>query len=99
MRSIKVLVTVFAFLSSLLTAPLASAERIRGVDGRWYELDEKSMQHHNDRRASYGYRSRMVVVAPTSQRHRHVQRRHRHYHAYRNWHDYCRNNWRRDPHC
>ncbi len=101
MRSNKLLFVFLAFLVILLTAPAAYAKRIRGVDGRWYEVDEKALRSHADRRSSYLYGSEGdIAAADASPRHRRNQRRQRHFHAYGgNWHQYCRNNWRRDPRC
>jgi hypothetical protein len=105
MRSMKILAVAVAFFATLLAAPLASAARIRGVDGRWYEVNEQALRHHNDRRGTYSYGSDYSAEAAansgkqTSSIYRQSKHSHRHFHAYRNWYDYCRNNWRRDPNC
>lgn len=113
MLSMKKMLTVLAFLGTLLVAPLASADRYRGVDGRWYETDRHSRYYHDDRRdrrRHYRRSSRnrdvavaaailgtAAIIASNSDRRHH--RRHRSYRGYGSWRNYCRHNWRRDPRC
>lgn len=101
MRSNKLLLVFLTFLVILVVAPAASAKRIRGVDGRWYEVDENALRTHGDRRNSYPHGSDGAAAAVVrSERQRRIHRRHRHFHAYGgDWHQYCRNNWRRDFRC
>ena len=68
MRSMKKMLTVLAFLGTMLVAPLASADRYRGVDGRYYDYDRSSYNDgyyddRRDRRRNYRHSSRNRDVA------------------------------------
>lgn len=112
MRSMKKMLTVLAFLGTLLAAPLASADRYRGVDGRYYDYDRS---HYDDsryerrrhyRRSSGGrdvaiaaaVLGTAAIIASSNNDRRHY-RRSSAYGGYGSWSNYCRHNWRRDPRC
>ncbi len=112
MRSMKKMLTVLAFLGTMLVAPLASADRYRGVDGRYYDYDRSyydDSRHDRRRHHRRSSRNRDVAVAAailgtaaiiaSSNNNRRDYRRSRSYGGYGNWRNYCRHNWRRDPRC
>ena len=110
MRSIKSLLTALAFVGTLLAAPLAAADRYRGVDGHYYEYERNSSYYddRSHRRNSYR-RSRnnrdiavaaaiigTAIIASNNSDRRHYRRSNR---SHRSWASYCRQNWRRDARC
>ena len=102
MNSIKKTLTVLAFLGTLMTAPLASAEHYRGRDGQYYEYDQSYQrgyyrQHRHRRNNDAAIAAAIIgtglIIASSNNN--------RHHRGYRrsSWSDYCARNWRRDPRC
>jgi hypothetical protein len=100
----KQILTVLAFLGTLLAAPLASADHYRGRDGQYYEYDSSyqrgyynnNRRHHrrnNDAAIAAAIIGTGLIIASSNNNRNHRS------HRRNSWRDYCARNWRRDPRC